>query len=117
VVIEDLQQKWHPALEATQISIHDSASNEFSAPDFSQSMDNPRKLLNERQPYLYQGLQLSEYGIFNATCDPPMSGSASVPVWNFQFVPGLGLDNSQGDWRNFSQSGSFERRGSVMVRG
>jgi hypothetical protein len=73
VVVEDLQQKWHPALEATQISIHDSASNEFSAPDFSQSMDNPRKLLNERQPYLYQDLQLSEYGIFNATCDPPMS--------------------------------------------
>jgi len=51
----DLQQKWYPALEATQSSIHDSASNEFAAFDFSQD------------------LQLSEYGIFNATCDPPMS--------------------------------------------
>ncbi len=73
VAVEDLQQKWYPALEATQSSIHDSASNEFAAFDFSQGMDNSRILLNKRQPYLYQDLQLSEYGIFNATCDPPMS--------------------------------------------
>jgi hypothetical protein len=58
-----LQQKWYPALEATQSSIHDSASNEFAALDFSQGMDNSRKLLNERQPYLYQDLQRTDYGI------------------------------------------------------
>ncbi|KAH8594097.1 hypothetical protein B0O99DRAFT_688125 [Bisporella sp. PMI_857] len=63
----------YPAPEINQNSFQDHGSLELPAHTAPDGRNNWRDLLNERHAHFTKDFQLSEFGIFNATCDLPMT--------------------------------------------